>query len=144
MPNGRLSSTVLLLDPDRTRRARLSHLLGSAGWQVRGGDSIADALAVLAERPDAALALVTADRLRACDDEVAAEEARAHFARVGLPVTNAERRGAMIFLTHEECYLVAGRFEPKAMLQQLRDSVASALDEGFVGLRGAGEGSWLP
>ena len=79
-----------------------------------------------------------------CEDERVVQQARGHFAQRGLPVASAERTRSLLFLTHDESYFVAGRFEPVAMLNLLSDFVASALEEGFSGVRGAGEGSWVP
>ncbi len=80
----------------------------------------------------------------ACDDARSADLARAHFERAGLDVERMERRGALALLERDESYFVGGRFDPQLMIEFIRDHVTAAVEDGYTGLRAAGEGSWLP
>jgi hypothetical protein len=71
---------------------------------------------------------------------------RAEYERVGLQLEaegicslRAESRGALIFSTPEEEYLVNGIFDPNAVLARADRYVREALADGFTGLCATGE-----
>jgi len=69
-------------------------------------------------------------------------EIREFLQKAGIDVREAERRDQLRFITAEEAYLREGRFDPKAMLDLLREDTKEALDQGFTGLRATGEMTW--
>jgi chemotaxis family two-component system sensor kinase Cph1 len=60
----------------------------------------------------------------------------------GVDVQKARETGALSIVTKHETYLKHGAFQPHKMIVDLCDAVQAALDEGFTGLRAAGELSW--
>ncbi|HEV2847033.1 MAG TPA: MEDS domain-containing protein [Thermoanaerobaculia bacterium] len=52
-------------------------------------------------------------------------------------------RGALVVLTQREHWLPAGRFDPGAMMDALRQTEQQALDDGFSGLRATWNMSWV-
>lgn len=60
----------------------------------------------------------------------------------GVDVRKAKETGALSIVTKHETYLKHGAFQPHKMIVDLCDAVQAALDEGFAGLRAAGELSW--
>ncbi len=59
----------------------------------------------------------------------------------GVDIDDAERDGRFILKT-DDAYLSDGRFEPEQMVHRLGQEVQRALDDGFRGLRAAGEMKW--
>jgi hypothetical protein len=51
-------------------------------------------------------------------------------------------RGAMVLATPEDAYLSGGKFDRKAMVKLLDDSMQEAARMGFAGFRGTGDLSW--
>jgi chemotaxis family two-component system sensor kinase Cph1 len=60
----------------------------------------------------------------------------------GVNVQQARKKGALSVVTKHETYLRHGAFQPHKMIGDLCDAVQSSLDEGYTGLRAAGELSW--
>jgi signal transduction histidine kinase len=57
---------------------------------------------------------------------------------------DAERdRGALVLLTRREDWLPAGRFDPGAMMDVLRQTEQQALDDGYSGLRASWNMTWV-
>lgn len=52
-------------------------------------------------------------------------------------------RGALLLLTKEQGHLAGGCFDCESMIAMLADAVQSALQDGFTGLRAAGDMTWL-
>ena len=59
----------------------------------------------------------------------------------GIAIDDAERDGRFILKT-DDAYMANGRFEPEQMARMLGHEVQRALDDGFRGLRAAGEMKW--
>jgi hypothetical protein len=76
------------------------------------------------------------------DDRVVKEVEDALQAE-GVNVRQQQLRGALHLMMSRDAHLRGTRFESEAMLQFLNDAVERALDEGFTGLRAAGEMTWI-
>jgi hypothetical protein len=61
---------------------------------------------------------------------------------IGIDTDREIRRGALELHTEDEAYFVNKRFEPEAMVEMLMRTVEEARDQGFAGLRTAGEMGW--
>lgn len=61
----------------------------------------------------------------------------------GVDVDSETDRGALVVLTQREHWLPAGRFDPGAMMDSLRQTEQQALDDGFSGLRATWNMSWV-
>ncbi|MEE1930256.1 MEDS domain-containing protein [Streptomyces sp. TRM 70351] len=64
------------------------------------------------------------------------------LSRRGLDVRAARERGQLTVMTAQEAYLASGGFDPDTMVEQWHTAVASAVREGYAGLRAVGEMSW--
>lgn len=64
------------------------------------------------------------------------------FTKHGIDVAGSRTDGSLVFLTANESYLVGGSFEPQAVIARFRDYLKDTLNEGFAGMRAAGEMSW--
>lgn len=75
-------------------------------------------------------------------DEDSKEVIIGHFekAEVG---AGSEAADSMVFLTREDAYLKDGSFDPDRMIDLLRDTEKQALDQGYNGVRVAGEMTWI-
>jgi hypothetical protein len=62
---------------------------------------------------------------------------------LGVDVTSAIARQALIQATHAEAHLAEGYFSTERMLRLLNDAVEGSLNAGFTGLRACGDMSWL-
>jgi len=60
----------------------------------------------------------------------------------GIDLGRERERGGLVLLTRRDAYLKDGRFDPGAMMDLLRQAEQEALDDGFTGLRMAGEMNW--
>jgi MEDS: MEthanogen/methylotroph, DcmR Sensory domain len=61
----------------------------------------------------------------------------------GVRIAQERRRGALQVVTDRDLFrLQAGEFDPRAMVEFLRQAEARARDEGFPGLRVAGDMAW--
>src|SRR5262245_33092726 len=61
----------------------------------------------------------------------------------GVDVAAATRTGALVEGLHADVHLAGGGFDAERMLRLLNDSIETALDDGFTGLRSCGDMSWL-
>ena len=61
----------------------------------------------------------------------------------GVAVDAERDRGALVLLTRREDWLPAGRFDPGAMMDVLRQAEQQALDDGHGGLRASWNMSWV-
>ncbi len=61
----------------------------------------------------------------------------------GVAVDAERERGALVFLTRREDWLAAGRFDPGATMDVLRQAEQQALDDGFPSLRASWNMNWL-
>lgn len=61
----------------------------------------------------------------------------------GVAVDAERERGALVLLTRREDWLPAGRFDPGAMMDTLRQAEQQALDDGFSGLRASWNMTWV-
>ena len=77
-----------------------------------------------------------------CDDHTPGE-LRAELGRIGVNVADVERSGQLVLLTKEHSYIAPGYFDPERMLAVLNSAVEAALDDGYSGLRAAGEMTWV-
>jgi chemotaxis family two-component system sensor kinase Cph1 len=60
----------------------------------------------------------------------------------GIPVVEAQARGALHILTKQQSYQKHGMFEPARMVDDLAAEVDRALADGFAGFRATGEMTW--
>jgi PAS domain S-box-containing protein len=51
--------------------------------------------------------------------------------------------GQLVILTKDETYLKEGYFDPDSMIQLVKNAEQKAIDEGYSGLRGTGEMTWI-
>ncbi|HSS49787.1 MAG TPA: MEDS domain-containing protein, partial [Thermoanaerobaculia bacterium] len=61
----------------------------------------------------------------------------------GVAVDAERERGALVLLTRREDWLTAGRFDPGAMMDVLRQAEQQALDDGYAGLRASWNMAWV-
>ena len=61
---------------------------------------------------------------------------------LGIDTDDAIYRGALEIHTEDEVYFPNRKFEPRAVMDLLMQSINDASKRGFTGLRTAGEGSW--
>jgi signal transduction histidine kinase len=61
----------------------------------------------------------------------------------GVAVDAERERGALVLLTRREDWLPAGRFDPGAMMDVLRQAEQQALDDGYSGLRASWNMAWV-
>jgi len=61
---------------------------------------------------------------------------------IGIDTDREIRRGALELRTEDEAYFINKRFEPHVMVEMLRRKIEEARDQGFTGLRTAGELGW--
>jgi MEDS: MEthanogen/methylotroph, DcmR Sensory domain len=73
----------------------------------------------------------------------ALEQLRAGLTATGIDVERMTACGALVELTHAQTYLADGGFDTERMLALLKQSVESAVNRGFLGLRICGDMSWL-
>jgi hypothetical protein len=52
-------------------------------------------------------------------------------------------KGALVYLTKEETYLAGGKFDAQCIINGWRKLLKDSLTEGYTGIRGAAEASWL-
>jgi hypothetical protein len=71
------------------------------------------------------------------------DEFRAALERSGIDVAREEGRGALVLLTKETGHLKGGTFSASRMISMLKGAVEDALNDGFEGLRAAGDMTWL-
>lgn len=62
--------------------------------------------------------------------------------RAGIDVPKHSANGSLQIMRAQQVYLGPGRFHPGAVEEMVRGSLRSALGEGFLGLRAAGEMGW--
>ncbi len=75
-------------------------------------------------------------------DDRSVEEVKAFLFEAGVDVGAEMARGAFLLRTKRETYLQDGAFDPRAMIETLRSTLAETITEGFTGLRGSGEMTW--
>jgi hypothetical protein len=63
--------------------------------------------------------------------------------RAGLSADTAETEGALLMMVSGDAHLAGGAFDCERMLRMLNDTLESALNSGFTGLRTCGDMSWL-
>jgi signal transduction histidine kinase len=115
--------------------------------RLRRGDHLCllpedDAERIAAVVPFLERGLASAERCLYIADHHDCATAEESLARAGVAVGREKERGALVCLTASETYLRGGRFEPRAMVDLLRQAEQQALDDGFAGLRLAAEMSW--
>jgi KaiC/GvpD/RAD55 family RecA-like ATPase len=66
-----------------------------------------------------------------------------HLGAAGLDAPALLASGQLRILTPDETYLQGGAFDPHAMIELLRASIEEALRDGYTGLRGLGEATWI-
>src|ERR1700733_8922582 len=66
---------------------------------------------------------------------------RSYLAAAGLDVLAAVQKGSLV-LSSDQSHLINGQFEPRRMLEVLRDAVNQALNDGYKGLWATGDMSW--
>jgi signal transduction histidine kinase/CheY-like chemotaxis protein len=73
----------------------------------------------------------------------AAERIEGDLEASGVRVWRERDRGAIVILDQRDCWLQAGRFDPWAMMDLLRQAEQQALDDGFSGLRVTWDMGWV-
>jgi hypothetical protein len=68
---------------------------------------------------------------------------RAALGAAGLDAAGLCDRGALIELTYEQADLAGGLFDLERMLKMIDRAIDQAVHDGFSGLRGCGDMSWL-
>src|ERR1043165_9644252 len=68
---------------------------------------------------------------------------RKELHKAGIDTEGELRRGALILLTRHDGHLKGGSFDPRRMVDALRQAVVDALCDGFKGLCAAGDMSWV-
>ncbi len=76
-------------------------------------------------------------------DENTREELFRVLTRVGIPVMEAQRSGALLVDTSEKTYYLDGSFNPDRMFGYWSGLYEAALREGFRGMRASGEMTWI-
>jgi hypothetical protein len=77
------------------------------------------------------------------ESEAAFDRLRAALDGAGIDAAVAEKVGALLLRTHAEAHLQDGAFDSERMLAFLNEAIEEALEDGFAGLRGCGDMSWL-
>jgi hypothetical protein len=67
----------------------------------------------------------------------------AALVELGVDAAAERQAGRLLMFPPSEAHLQGGRFDAEGMLKMLDDTVERALDEGFSGLRAAGDMSWI-
>ena len=115
--------------------------------QIELGDHVAFFYRTKAEQletviPFIAIGLERNERCVYIAEENTPSEICQHLQEFGVNVLEVQKSSALNIVTKHETYLRHGAFQPNKMIEDLCDSVQSALDAGFTGLRAAGELSW--
>jgi hypothetical protein len=71
------------------------------------------------------------------------DEVKAALQGAGVKVGLDQQRGALMLQTADDVHLKNGRFDCDAMLGFFTDAVEQAINDGFTGLRTAGEMTWI-
>ncbi|MFB9719388.1 MEDS domain-containing protein [Planobispora longispora] len=114
---------------------------------VRLGDHLCLAFAHEAEQREVASAFVTAglergERVLYFTDGPTGDRVRRWLEESGVDVAEAMATGRLGIRSAEDTYLAAGRFDPDAMIDALREEVDRSLAAGFAGFRVSGEMGW--
>ena len=80
--------------------------------------------------------------LYVCSEETC-EDFLETLRRAGLLTPELELRGAVRILDKTRAYLKGRKFIAERMVQMLNEAVEKALDAGFIGLRAAGDMTWI-
>lgn len=75
-------------------------------------------------------------------DRNTAAELQQELAQGGINVRRECERGALVFSTTRDTYLLGGRFEPLEMVSALQQDVDDCRKSGFSGFRATGEMTW--
>ena len=81
--------------------------------------------------------------LYVAESRAALEQFRGSLRDAGVDADAAVGSGALIEKTSAEVHLLDGTFDCERMLVVLNEAVEQALNDGFQGLRGCGDMSWL-
>jgi len=104
-------------------------------------DNAADQSAVVVAYIDQGLK--RSERCLYIADDRSAAEVAGFLGGAGIDVRKQLSRGALVLISSKEAHLKSGRFDCEAMLALLNDAVEQALNDGFKGLRAAGEMTWI-
>jgi signal transduction histidine kinase len=86
--------------------------------------------------------LAAGERCLYLADGVSTDRVERALSEEGIDLDRERERGGLVFLNRRDAYLKDGRFDPGAMTDLLRQAEQEALDDGFTGLRMAGEMNW--
>lgn len=70
------------------------------------------------------------------------EQLKARLVFLGIDVVEELRRGSLQIHTERDAYFPDGKFNTASMMRLLKDAIVAAKDDGFAGLRTAGEMGW--
>ncbi len=82
-------------------------------------------------------------RLLFAFNEITPKDIRDALSPFGLNLDELRANGKAVLVSAEESYLKGGSFSPDRMLKVLEDATIEALDDGFTGVQGAGDMSWI-
>ncbi|HYG62126.1 MAG TPA: MEDS domain-containing protein [Thermoanaerobaculia bacterium] len=87
--------------------------------------------------------LAAGDRCLFVGHPVSGSRLERALAEAGVRAGREAERGALVLLSDREMWLPAGRFEPGAVMDLLRQAEQQALDDGFSGLRASWDLGWV-
>jgi len=82
-------------------------------------------------------------RLLFAFNEITPKDIRDALSPFGLDLDELYTCGKAVLVSAEDSYLKGGSFSPDRMLKVLEDATIEALDDGFTGIQGAGDMSWI-
>lgn len=131
---------------------RRSHTMGKAlAAQIAGlqqGDHVCCYYDSAADQSEVVVAYIEqglkrSERCLYIADDRSVAEVAGFLGGAGIDVRKQLSRGALVLISSKEAHLKSGRFDCEAMLALLNDAVEQALNDGFNGLRAAGEMTWI-
>ena len=113
----------------------------------RRGDHVCFAYANKAEQMQAVVpwiqqGLRRGEKCRYIADHNSASDLEHELGQAGINVQHERERGALVFATKRETYLLGDRFEPQEMVSLLQQDVDDCAKSGFSGFRVTGEMTW--
>jgi CheY-like chemotaxis protein len=137
-----LKSSAEAQDEEMGRRSLHRHIC-----HFRQRDHVCFAYANKAEQMQAVVpwiqqGLRRGEKCRYIADHNSASDIQHELGRAGINVQHESERGALVFATKRETYLLGERFEPQEMLSLLQQDVDDCAKSGFSGFRVAGEMTW--
>lgn len=76
-------------------------------------------------------------------DDSTATFVRNVLKRTGMDIDALEKNGSLCMLTPAQAYLTERKFNLQSMVERVVDMIENAQKDGFAGLRGAGDSTWV-